>query len=150
MKLDSYLSQSRHGIFYFRWPLPRIDDQQRSTVRISLGTRCPHAAGDLARYLASHGRLIRGDERLAKLRHDEMRRMVRDYFRSVQAKFEERLNSQGLHPRMIPSLTEDLEFIEDAIAHQDGESMGANVNFDAWITDGFREHAGLDEAQWQD
>ncbi len=28
--------------------------------------------------------------------------------------------------------------------------MGANVNFDAWITDGFRKHAGLDEAQWQD
>ncbi len=58
--------------------LPRIDGRQRGTVRISLGTRCPHAAGDLARYLASHGRLIRGDERLAKLRHDEMRRMVRD------------------------------------------------------------------------
>ena len=36
MKLSAYLTLSRHGIFYFRWPLPRTDSHCRPTVRISL------------------------------------------------------------------------------------------------------------------
>ncbi|WP_318010150.1 DUF6538 domain-containing protein [Roseovarius carneus] len=55
MKLSAYLSASRHGVYYFRWPLPRAEDHKRSTVRISLRTKCPDRAGDLARHLASCG-----------------------------------------------------------------------------------------------
>lgn len=46
MKLTAYLSPSRHGIFYFRWPLPRAEDHKRQTIKISLRTRCPDRAGD--------------------------------------------------------------------------------------------------------
>lgn len=34
MKLFAYLSLSRHGIFYFRWPLPRTHRDRRPTIRI--------------------------------------------------------------------------------------------------------------------
>ncbi|MEO0745540.1 MAG: DUF6538 domain-containing protein, partial [Pseudomonadota bacterium] len=54
--LSSYLSPSRHGIYYFRWPIPSSKEGKRTTVRISLRTRCPDRAGDLARHLASCGR----------------------------------------------------------------------------------------------
>jgi hypothetical protein len=59
MKLSAYLSPSRHGVYYFRWPLPECEHRKRQTVRISLRTKCPDRAGDLARYLASCGRLMR-------------------------------------------------------------------------------------------
>ena len=80
MKLSAYLSPSRHGVYYFRWPLPRSEQRQRSTIRVSLRTKCPDRAGDLACYLASCGRLVRDNKALARLRQDEMREMVRSYF----------------------------------------------------------------------
>lgn len=38
MRLSAYLSQSRHGVFYFRWPIPHHlhPEQKRSDMRISL------------------------------------------------------------------------------------------------------------------
>ena len=55
MKLSSYLCLSRHGVFYFRWPLPRTDHDCRPSIKISLRRQCPERAGTLARYLASCG-----------------------------------------------------------------------------------------------
>ncbi|MEM8616223.1 MAG: hypothetical protein AAGF20_04735 [Pseudomonadota bacterium] len=67
-----------HGIFYFRWPIPPSLKGRRATVRISLRTRCPDRAGDLARYLASCGRLIRDHKALAPAPHsaDTVRRLA--------------------------------------------------------------------------
>jgi integrase len=80
MMLSAYLSPSRHGIYYFRWPLPRTEGHKRQTIRISLRTRCPNHAGDLARHLASCGRILRGNRDLAHFRQDEIREKVRAYF----------------------------------------------------------------------
>lgn len=80
MKLSAYLSPSRHGVYYFRWPLPALDHRKRQTVRISLQTKCPDRAGDLARYLASCGRLMRDNSTLAGLRQHEIRDKVQAYF----------------------------------------------------------------------
>ncbi|WP_425320956.1 DUF6538 domain-containing protein [Acuticoccus sediminis] len=78
MKLDAYLSPSRHGIFYFRWPLPPARDRSgRATVRLSLRTRCPKRASQLARHLSSFGCRIYLDNRAHLMRHDEMRALVR-------------------------------------------------------------------------
>lgn len=68
MKLSAYLSLSRHGVYYVRWPHPPSGSRHRETVRISLCTRCPERAADLARHLASCGRLIRNNNSLSGLR----------------------------------------------------------------------------------
>jgi hypothetical protein len=41
MQIASYLGQSRHGVYYFRWPLPRhLHPYGRaSQIRVSLRTR---------------------------------------------------------------------------------------------------------------
>ena len=65
MMLSSYLSPSRHGIYYFRWPIPPSLEGKRTTVRISLRTHSPDRAGDLARQLASCGRILRENDALA-------------------------------------------------------------------------------------
>lgn len=40
MKLSAYLSPSRHGVYYFRWPIPECEHRKRQTARISLRTKC--------------------------------------------------------------------------------------------------------------
>ena len=115
MKLSAYLSPSRHGVFYFRWPLPAADRQSRSTVRISLRTKCPDRAGDLARHLASCGRLLWDNKSLARLRQDEMREMVLSYFTASLDRYVERLNDTGLPDWSLDHLRHELAVHEEAI-----------------------------------
>lgn len=96
MKLSAYLSLSRHGIFYFRWPLPRTDVGVRPTIRISLRTRCPERAGVLARYLASCGQATKDNKELARLRQEKLRELVKSYFQSQLDHYLEWLKNRGL------------------------------------------------------
>ena len=144
MKLSAYLSPSRHGVYYFRWPLPRDEDRKRRTVRISLRTRCPDRAGDLARYLASCGRLVRDSKALARLRQDEIREMVRSYFQASLDRYAERLNDTGLPERSLAVLREELAVHEEAM---DGFDDFSDLYLDDTIAP-FRASAGLSEAQW--
>ena len=142
MKLSAYLSPSRHGVYYFRWPLPRSEQRQRSTIRVSLRTKCPDRAGDLARYLASCGRLVRDNKALARLRQDEMRDMVRSYFTASLDRYVERLNDTGLPDRSLDLLRQELAAHEDAAEDHDDLS-------DLFLDpDAFRASAGLTDAQW--
>ncbi|WP_235962785.1 site-specific integrase, partial [Jannaschia marina] len=144
MKLSAYLSPSRHGVYYFRWPLPlpSPERQSRRTVRISLRTKCPDRAGDLARHLASCGRLVRDNKALARLRQDEMREMVRSYFTASLDQYVERLNDTGLPGRSLDLLRQELTAHEDAAEGHDDLS-------DLFLDPGaFRASAGLTDAQW--
>ena len=145
MHLSAYLCPSRHGVWYFRWPLPRAEDQKRRTIRISLRTKCPDRAGDLARHLASCGRLMRENKTLARLRQDEMREMVRSYFTASLDRYVERLNDTGLPERSIDALRRELDVHEEAIGGFDDLS---DLYLDAGLLDSFRASAGLTDAQW--
>lgn len=81
MMLSSYISRSRHGVYYFRWPIPPSLDGKRSTIRLSLRTKCPGRAGDLARYLTSCGRLPCENNALAGLRQSAIREKVQSFFK---------------------------------------------------------------------
>lgn len=96
MMLSSYLSPSRHGIYYFRWPIPPSIEGKRTTVRISLRTRCPDRAGDLARHLASCGRILRENNALAGLRQSEIREKVQAYFKAQLDQYLDWLDRRGL------------------------------------------------------
>lgn len=96
MMLSSYLSPSRHGAYYFRWPIPPSKEGKRTTVRISLRTRCPDRAGDLARHLASCGRILRENNALAGLRQSEIREKVQTYFKAQLDQYLDWLDRRGL------------------------------------------------------
>ena len=146
MKLYTYLSLSRHGIYYFRWPLPRTEDDKRQSIRISLLTRCPDRAGDLSRYLASCGRLIRDNSALARLRQDEIREMVRSYFQRKLKRYVELLNNTGISDQSLDAMKQELEFHEDAASECN--------DFSDQIIDGmipaFCSSSGLSDAQWDE
>ncbi len=144
MKLSAYLSPSRHGIYYFRWPLPLAESCKRTSVRISLRTRCPDRAGDLARYLASCGRLIRDNSDLARLRQDEIREMVRNFFQRRLKRYVERLNEAGMPDHTLDAMKQEIEFHEDAAGGCDDFS----TQILGELIPAFRTSAGLSDAQW--
>ena len=83
MKLHAYLSKSRHGIFYFRWPLPQTTTTApRSTVRFSLFTRCPKEAGTLARHLAVCGEALTHLMVKSSMNRAELRAKAHAYFQA--------------------------------------------------------------------
>ena len=145
MMLSSYLSPSRHGIFYFRWPIGTENDGKRSSIRISLRTRCPDRAGDLARHLASCGRLIRDNNALARLRKDQMREMVRNFFKASLDRYVEKLNDTGVSERAMDSLRQELGAHEDAIG---GGGEVSDLYLEAGVLDSFRAYSDLCEADW--
>jgi len=96
MHLNAYLSRSRHGLFYFRWPLPKQPNQdKRSSLRLSLRTRCPKLAGQLARHLASCGDALRNGKGQPNVRHDELRALIHKYFKKVLAQKLDQLGARG-------------------------------------------------------
>ncbi|WP_370462865.1 tyrosine-type recombinase/integrase [Ruegeria sp. PrR005] len=102
--LSSYLSLSRHGIYYFRWPIPLSIEGKRATIRISLKTRCYDRAGDLARHLASCGRLLRENNKLAGLRQSEIREKVQAYFRAQLDQYLDWLDRHGLSKNALEDI----------------------------------------------
>ena len=142
MILPSYLSPSRHGIYYFRWTIPSPRRTRRSSVRISLRTRCPVQAAKLARYLASCGTLIKENRALTRLRQDEIRRLMQNYFRATLDRFLERMNDTGFPEKSLEAMRQEISFYEYA---PDGEDILADAALDP---PAFCTATGITTEQW--
>ncbi len=102
MKLHAYLSLSRHGIYYFRWPLPDTTrklctrpNTKRRTLRVSLRTRCPKEAGTLARHLAVCGDTITKHIEQSGMNYGELRAKVHGHFKRLLKKAKARRDELG-------------------------------------------------------
>ncbi len=109
MRLASYLSTSRHGVFYFRWPLPANLHPQRKRlcIRVSLETRCPATAEWLSRLLVLAGQSPRTRATHHSMRYDDVRQHVLGYFRDMLTQFKNELAAEG------PPSADKLAKIED-------------------------------------
>lgn len=98
MANPAYLSRSRHGIFYFRWPLPpEVHPQRRRTdIKVSLSTCRRREALRLSRLLSYVGEVAVVDGRRRRMRYDEIRRHVREHFEERLAAFREQVGAEGL------------------------------------------------------
>ena len=102
MKLHAYLSLSRHGIYYFRWPLPDTrpnphtePNTARRTLRVSLRTRCPKEAGTLARRLAVCGDTITRHIEHSGMNYRELRTKVQGHFKKILERAKTRRDELG-------------------------------------------------------
>lgn len=143
MKLSSYLSHSRHGIYYFRWPMPPSLDGKRTTVRLSLKTRCPHEASDLARHLASCGKLTRGHKELAKLNRQQLRPKVKAYFEGQLEYYLGRLDLND--PRQ-----ETLVALEQEVSKHEGLLKERSTDAFRLYIDDFKKLADVSDQDWDD
>lgn len=97
MRLAAYLSRSRHGVFYFRWPIPaRLHpDRKRGHVRLSLRTRCPAMAQRLSRVLVLSGQSQLASASASGMRYDEIRGQVAQHFQEQLARFKAGVMESG-------------------------------------------------------
>lgn len=97
MRLAAYLSRSRHGVFYFRWPIPAElhPGGERRHVRLSLRTRCPVAAERLSRVLALAGQSRIEAASTSSMKYTEIRQHVLDHFRGMLGQFKDRVGDSG-------------------------------------------------------
>ena len=97
MRLAAYLCTSRHGIFYFRFPMPseHHPDQKRSHLKVSLETREPRRAANLARVLTIAGQSALAQPMVRSMRYDDMREHVREHFTNLLQEFRERSATDG-------------------------------------------------------
>jgi integrase len=97
MRLAAYLSASRHGIYYFRWPIPADlhPARKRTHVKVSLGTRSPAFARNLSRLLVVAGQSRLGHASVRVMRYDEIREHVRAHFLGLLAQAKESIGAGG-------------------------------------------------------
>lgn len=139
----SYLSKSRHGIYYFRWPLPTLSPYLRGSIRLSLRTRCPKQAGDLARFLASCGKVISENRALARLRQDIIREKVAAFFKAQLDQYIDRLNRYGLSKNALADAREEM-LDHDCMVDLEG------VNEQYLPIARFKSKTAVSDADWND
>ncbi|WP_412507225.1 tyrosine-type recombinase/integrase [Roseovarius sp. SYSU LYC5161] len=139
--LSSYLSPSRHGIYYFRWPIPSSLEGKRTTVRISLRTRCPDRAGDLARHLACCGKLLKETNALDGLRQSEIREKVQAFFKAQLDQYILWLDGRGLSKNALRDAREEI------LDHED--FLGSGTANPLWLpVSRFKRTMDVSEDQW--
>jgi len=138
MKLSSYLSHSRHGIYYFRWPL---SDQKRETIRLSLKTRCPIHAGDLAVHLAPCGRRIRDNKELAHYTRDKVKTIVKAYFQAQLNEYLVWINKRGLTANALADAKHEM------LDHDDYLSSGSDTSYYLKVKR-FQRKTGVSVKDW--
>lgn len=144
MRLNAYLSSSRHGMFYFRWPVPSSPDQPKlTTVRLSLRTRCPRQAREMARYLATCGELLRRYGNPTEMRHDELRALMHGYFKRALAARIEQIGAKGIPSALELAPQETTQLLAEG-APEDYWGILAPDGTDAFLRR-FCEASGLPE-----
>ncbi|MDD3021332.1 MAG: site-specific integrase [Alphaproteobacteria bacterium] len=132
MQNPSYLSQSRHHIYYFRYPLPVIYRiRGRSAhVQVSLGTRCPKQALRLAGVLEYHTIELLNHIQAMGMEYADIVRLVKDHWAKVLVSKQEEIDRTGLlSPRLI-------EFNQSQIEFANGVVSGAEFEDDLVLNDG--------------
>ena len=97
MRLAAYLCTSRHGIYYFRFPVPTDSYRggSRSHIKLSLGTRDPREALKISRFLGAAGQSVISQPKVRSMRYEDMRNHVRDHFIDMLQKFRDRTADEG-------------------------------------------------------
>ena len=101
----SYLIQSRHNIFYFRYPLPKAIRQQGRTayVTLSLRTRDPKEALQLANILSYHAGVITSSGLIMQMDYGDVVAELKKHFLERVEAAKKRIYKNG--PREVGSLT---------------------------------------------
>ena len=97
MRHAGYLSPSRHGIFYFRHPIPsHLHPYCLCTdVKLSLRTRCPKVAAQLSQVLLVAGQSLLAHPTVQAMNYKDIREHVQNHFRERLAVFKFQMTEDG-------------------------------------------------------
>ncbi|WP_063840133.1 hypothetical protein [Bradyrhizobium sp. LTSP885] len=140
--VPSYLAVSRHGIYYFRWPMRAASMERRSSsVKISLQTRDPKEALRLSRALSYLTQQLFQDCTERGMTFEEIRRLLTTHFSERLEQHKLTIAKSGRISHLDRSAYENtLVFATEAV--QDGTSLFPGGNDDDFVAR-FIERYGL-------
>ncbi|MCL5778332.1 hypothetical protein M1105_15220 [Limibaculum sp. FT325] len=97
MGIPAYLTLSRHGVYYIRWPIPEALHPygKVSDIKVSLRTRDRREALSLARQLAALADILTSRAVASRMRYDEMRAVIQRHFKSLLDKRTDHIAANG-------------------------------------------------------
>ena len=97
MHNPSYLTTSRHRVFYFRWPLPKSKHphHKASDIKLSLDTKDFNKAVQLSRLLTYLAEDLSIEMKSSNMRYDEMRQVLKQHFIGLLERTKERIAQDG-------------------------------------------------------
>lgn len=145
MRHAAYLSPSRHGIFYFRWPIPERyhPARKRTDVKISLRTRCPRMARMLSVQLVAAGQSLTSPSGLIGMKYQDIRSHVLNHYRDMLKQFKEKAAENGpLDAQGLEVLRTSLSLAESDLAEWLGLVYEGGL---AEATQAFCDRRGIEE-----
>lgn len=93
----NYLSVSRHHVFYFRFPIPAHLHPQgkRTDIKLSLDTRCPREALQIARVLGYVGNQFLNQPETRHMKYQQIRDTLTQFFQMAYERHKERIAKYG-------------------------------------------------------
>tara|TARA_Y100000590_G_scaffold252746_1_gene283790 strand:+ start:587 stop:877 length:291 start_codon:yes stop_codon:yes gene_type:complete len=93
MKIPTYLTLSRHNVFYFRYPIPASlhPKAKQTDIRLSLETRCPQTALQMVRSIVYLAEGIMQNPVIKLMDYHEIRAILSEFFKNAREKTKERI-----------------------------------------------------------
>jgi hypothetical protein len=137
MRIPHYLSVSRHGILYLRFPVPAYLHPQghRSYIKLSLNTRCPKEALLLSRLLMYVGTTILKNPVIANMTYLEIRQVLTQHFTNLLNKRQLHFEQQGRLPVLDrAALKSTIAMADHAIEEKDYTYLGNDETVNKFIS----------------
>jgi integrase len=129
MMIPSYLATSRHGLYYFRFPIPsRLHPEcKQSCIRFSLDTRCPREALHIARALGYAGDQMLRHTGMQSMDYKTIREVLHEHFKAMLERHKQRLATHGrLSSLDVTALHNSHALTLDALKTQDYTFFGTD------------------------
>lgn len=129
MQIPSYLTKSRHGLYYFRFPIPSRfhPDRKQSCIRLSLDTRCPREGLHLARALGYAGDQLLRHSEIMSMDYQAIRDVLHEHFKMMLERHKQRLAAHGrLSSLDAAALNNGYAFSLDALKTKDYTLIGSD------------------------
>lgn len=115
MRLCSFLSVSRHGIYYFRFPYTDNANGRRNAIKLSLNTRCPKIAKSYALQLAAYCTSLAGNGICNNMEANKLRKLIAEYFEDIQRRSIEYINHDGFSADTRKSYKDAIKYLNSDI-----------------------------------
>lgn len=136
MLVASHLTTSRHGLYYFRFPIPSQfhPQRQRSSLRLSLGTRCPKEALHLSRLLCYIGEHLIQEAKARNMNYKQICDFLAYYFKEKLLAVHKHIEEKGRFTEANKDAFGRMrEFTEDAIKRKNYYFQGTDEQIDGLI-----------------
>ena len=132
MRLCSFLSVSRHGIYYFRYPFINECNGIRNSIKLSLKTRCPKIAKSYAIQLGAYCTSLSNNGICNSMEANKLRELIAEYFEDTQRRSIELINREGFSADTRQSYKDEIKYLKHDIRANADKAIDIYTPVDAF------------------